>query len=436
MEGSKYTRGKLLKIAGGATAAVTFGGLGGVAHGRIFKPTGPASRRATKIVLGVGAWSKDSHRKVLDQLGFTKKTGIEVEIKVRPGDPAGFITQMTSAIQAGTTPYDVIDFEDEAATTFSRARWLLPLNGVVSKGFWADWPKGMIDLTNLWDRYDGELFRIHHNFEAQYFWYRKDWFDMKGAKAHKNWADVAKLGKVFTDQGKKVWATEDGLQTGTAFLQVYLGYLTRQAGGDPFKVDDKYQEALEYLHDLMYKHKALNPASLQKNYDAQNADYVADRVAFMRQWPFFYDVVRTSGKKGWFKPSKAVIELPPIGPGGKKVSTYAAGWGYGVPKTTKQKAAAMELVEFLVATENAGKMAKIDTWYLSARKSVLAAKGNEGMAPFLKKYTKAGVITTRPFHPKFVEAWDAISRPAAGFLTNQMSIEKAMKEARKAIAKV
>jgi ABC-type glycerol-3-phosphate transport system substrate-binding protein len=433
----EFSRGQFLKVAGGATAAVTFGGLGFVAQGcGGDEPTGTVSQKGAKIVIGVGSWAKDSIRKVLDQLEFTKKTGIEVQVKVRPGDPAGFITQMTSAIQAGTTPYDVIDFEDEAATTFSLAGWLHPLNDLVGSDFWDDWPQTMIDLTDVWDRHEGELFRIHHNFEACYWWYRKDWFDEKGVEVPRTWEDVTKLGEVFTDKAKGVWASEEGAETGTAFFQVYLGWLTRQAGGDPFEVDDKYQEALEYAHDLMYKHNVLNPASLQKNYDAQNADYLADRVAFMRQWPFFYDVVRNNSEPGWFEEPKAVIDFPPVGRGGEQVSTYAAGWGFGVPNTTKNKEAALELVKFLVATENAGEMAKIDTWYLSARTSVLDAIGDAGMAPFLKQYSDAGVITTRPHHPKFVEAWDAISRPAAAFLTNQIKIDAAMTQAREAIARV
>jgi multiple sugar transport system substrate-binding protein len=427
------SRRKLLKLAGAAGAGLAVGGVGGTtAKAGVYRRTGPAA--TTRVTIGVGSWARESMKKVLADLQFTKKTGIQVEVKVRPGDANAMITQMTSAIQAGTTPYDVIDFEDEVATTLSRARWLLPLNDLVNTRFWADWPKPMIDLTNVWDRFDGELFRIHHNYEACYWWYRKDWFDREGVKVPKTWADVTKLGSVFTDPGRKIYASEDGLKTGTAFFQVYLAWLTRQAGGQPFGVGPRYQEALEYAHDLLYKHKVLNPASLQKDYDAQNADYTADRVAFMRQWPFFYDVVRANKK--WFKPAKAVVAFPPVGPGGKKVSTYAAGWGYGIPETTKNKEAALELVKFLVATENAGKMAQIDTWYLSARKSVLAAAGNKGMAPFLKQYSQAGVITTRPFHPKFVQAWDAIGRPAAAFLTNQIKIEEAMKRARDAIKKV
>ena len=98
----------------------------------------------------------------------------------------------------------------------------------------------------------------------------------------------AALGKVFTDEQKGTWASVDGLIKG-AFLNVYLAWITLQAGGSPFDVGPEYGTALQYIHDLMYKDKVLNPASMQKDYNQQNADYLGDRVAFMRQWPFFYD---------------------------------------------------------------------------------------------------------------------------------------------------
>jgi ABC-type glycerol-3-phosphate transport system substrate-binding protein len=113
------------------------------------------------------------------------------------------------------------------------------------------------------------------------WWYRKDWFDEKGIAVPQTWEEVKTMGEAFTDEAAGVWATEDGLIKG-AFLNVYLAWVTLQAGGNPFDVGDPYKMALEYTYDLMYTQKALNPASLQKDYNQQNGDYIADKVAFMR----------------------------------------------------------------------------------------------------------------------------------------------------------
>jgi ABC-type glycerol-3-phosphate transport system substrate-binding protein len=402
--------------------AATGAGLAGAMVGRA-----PHVKAQTSITIGVGNWAVDSMTEVLETLDFTGQTGIEVEVATRPGTPNEFITQMAGAIQAGNSPYDVIDFEDEIASTFSRAGWLLGLDDIIPADFYDDYPPQMVEMAELWDTYNGETFRIHHNYEANYWFYRKDIFDERGLEAPTTWEEVAALGEEFTDEAAGIWASGDGLAKG-AFLNVYVAYITRQAGGDPFQTDEAYREGLQYIYDLMHGDQVLNPASLQKDYDAINQDYTADRIFFMRQWPFFYDVARAA--TDWYEEGKAEIALPPVGPAGIEGASYAAGWGFGIPRTAPNVDAAKELVSFLVDIENAGRMAQIDTWYLSARNSVLEVAGEDGIAPYLKMYSDAGAIATRPFHEKFVEAVAAVEDAASSYLSDQISLDDAVEQTR------
>jgi trehalose/maltose transport system substrate-binding protein len=123
-----------------------------------------------------------------------------------------------------------------------------------------------------------------------------------------------------------------------------------------------------------------------------------------------------------------VVTLPPTGPAGAPTSTYAAGWGYGVPKTTKNPEAAKTLVEFLADTKNAAPMALTNTWYLNSRKSVLEAVGDKGTAAYLKLYTDAGVIGTRPFTEHFVEGVAVVEDAASAYLSDQISLDDAVEQ--------
>ena len=379
-----------------------------------------------EIVIAVGAWALDSHNELIDKLGF-KDSGYTVNVQVQPsGDE--LTASLTAGIASGASPYDVLDFEDGMAITYSRAGFFQPLDDLLPGDFWDDFPQTLLDVTDLWDRHEGNTFRIHHNFEAQYCWYRKDWFDAEGIQPPTTWEEKAALSEVFTDEANGVWAVEEGLQV----LSVYQGYLTRQAGGNYFDVGEEWATALQYLHDLIYVHKAMSPAALQKNYDQQNADFTSDKVAYMRQWPFFYDVARA--KTDWFAEEKAAVTMPPVGPGGKAGSTYAAGWGYGILKSAPNPAGAQELLKFLVSKENAGQMALIDTWYLSNRTSVLEAVGDTGMAKHLKEYTDAGIIGNRPFHPKFSEASTKLDEIASAYLTQQIDLDTCLQQGKDAMA--
>lgn len=238
------------------------------------------------------------------------------------------------------------------------------------------------------------------------------------------------MGAEFTDGANGVWATEDGLIKG-AFLNVYLSWITLQAGGNPFDVGPEYEQALQYVYDLMHTHNTLNPASLQKDYNQQNGDYVADRVAFMRQWPFFGDFVRSEDNAEWFSEDKVAVALPPVGPGGPGNSTYAAAWGFGIVRTSPNLEEAKELLPFLVSNEVAIEAMKVGFWFLNPRYSVIAeAPKDNWLVQQMQMYQDAGVIGLRPFHPRFVEALTVIEDTAAAYLTDQITLEESLQQAR------
>lgn len=424
MAGNRLSRRNFLKLTGATAAAAATGSL--PKRSALAFPN--IKRRRAALKIGVGGWATESIAALLEQLEFTKQTGIEVEVLTRPGSPPEMMTQMASAVQAGTSPYDVIDLEDDLVITMSRAGWLQGLDGLLAPDFWDDWPEPLQAMVEVWDRYEGETIRLHHNYEACYWFYRKDWFDEKGVAVPTTWEEVAALGEVFTDEGQGVWATADGLASG-GYLNVYLAWITLQAGGNYFDVGDEFRTALQYIYDLMYTHKALNPASLQKDYDQLNADYTADRVAFMRQWPYTLGVAQAA--TDWYAEGKAEIALPPVGPAGMANATYAAGWGWVIPKTTGMSEEAQELVKFMVEKDNAVKMAEYDAWYLNARHSILDAVGeNKGIPAALKMYSDAGAIGTRPFHEKYSEAYTILEESASAYLTKQISLDEAMNQAK------
>lgn len=378
---------------------------------------------AAKITVGVGGWAVEDLQRALVELEFTKKTGIEVEVVTRPGSPPEFLSQMTSAFMAGTTPYDVIDIEDDVAISFSQAGWLEPLDSLFDGAFWADWPADMLGMVDVWHRHEGVLFRVPHNFEAQYFFYRQDLFNAAGLTAPGTWDEMVEAGRKLTTGNR--WGISDGLAKG-AYLGVYLGYMTKQAGGNVYDFDDSLRTALQFIHDMMYQHRVFPVAALNKDYDALNVDYMNDRVAMMRQWPFFFDVSRANAE--WFAEEKVAIALPPAGPASRE--TYAAAWGWSIPATSRNKEAAKTFIQFMSSVENAPKLAQMSVWYLNTRRSVLDAMGDAGLAKYLRMYSAAGVIGTRPFHPRFLEATAVVEDLASAYLTDQISLDDVIQRGR------
>ena len=397
----------------------------------------PAAGGARKVNVAVGGWAEQNMKDLLAQTDFTKNTGIDVQVVLRTDTKETELTRLASAVQSGTSPYDVIDFEDELTTTLSQAGYVIGLDDLLPADLWDDFSPEMINYSKTWSTYKGETFRVIHNWEMPYWWYRKDWFDAKGVAVPKTWDDVKALGKVFTDEGKGVWASEDGLIKG-AFLNVYLAWVTLQAGGNPFEVGDPYKQALQYTYDLMYTGKALNPGFAAEGLQP------AERRLYRRQGRLHAPValLRRCGpqrRQQGLVHRRQGDRRPAAGRTGRQGGFHLPGWlglrhRQDVPQSrTKPRSCSSSSI----AKDTAVTAMKIGFWFLNARKSVLAAAPQDNwLVKQLKMYTDAGVIGVRPFHPRFVEALTMLEDTAAAYLTKQISLEESMDQAKDQLAKL
>jgi ABC-type glycerol-3-phosphate transport system substrate-binding protein len=177
----------------------------------------PAVVGNRKVRVAVGGWAEQNMKDLLATTDFTKKTGIDVEVVLRTDTKETELTRFASAVQSNDSPYDVIDFEDELTTTLSQANYVIGLDDLLPADFWDDFSPGMKAYSDVWSVYEGETFRVIHNWEMPYWWYRKDWFDEKGIAVPTTWDEVRPLGQVFTDEGQGVWASADGLIKGFGY---------------------------------------------------------------------------------------------------------------------------------------------------------------------------------------------------------------------------
>ena len=149
-----------------------------------------------------------------------------------------------------------------------------------------------------------------------------------------------------------------------------------------------------------------------------------------------YDVCHSTMNAPWFKEEKAMVALPPVGPGGKATSTYTASWGFGLVKTAPNLDAAKEVMKFLISPKTAAEMARTSYWYVSARKSVLATVGDQGIAKLMKMYSDAGVVGIRPYHPRFFEAITILEDTATAFLTDKIKLDESLSQAKSRLAQL
>lgn len=423
---STLTRRQFLQLAGTAALAATAAAC--VPAVTATPTTAPAvvSGGGKTVTLAIQAFAHDALKPIIAE--WEAKSGYKVQLESGPTTGQEMMTKYAPAFQSGTSPVDVVSVDDVSGPAFSRAGWLEPLDTIIPADTWADYPESFLPPPDKdpFHSYEGKRYRVPHEFAVGYFWYRKDWFDEKKVAVPKTWDEVVQVGKAFTTD--TVFGTTEGMKKpGLTF--VYVAYLAAQAGGDVFKFDEGTGQALQYIYDMIYTHKIMSDTVLTQDYTQQNDLYMKDRVAFMRQWPYFWSVARDN--KEWYKDGRADIALPPAGPAGAK--SWWGGWGFSLPKFAPNMDAAKDLIAFITNNKNAPILAQGQSWFVMPRKSILAVM-KEGLPTYMQLYSDNNALVPRPYHPKQADAETVVDDIAQVFLTKQASLADALKQGKDRIA--
>jgi multiple sugar transport system substrate-binding protein len=371
------------------------------------------------ITYAVQAFAHDAIRPIIDD--FTAETGIEVVLESGPATGQDLLTQLVPAFSSGSSPYDVIDADDPAGAALVAGGWLAPLPEDVYGEYLADLSPGMADGHEQWNVADGEHYRLYHTWDIGYTWVNEALLAEKGLSAPTTWDQLETVGAELKKDDIYVFA-DAASKPGLTF--VYLAYLAAQAGGDLYAFDEGTREAWEFAKRLIDEGYFPQDA-VTWTYDQSNAAFMADKVATMRQWPFFADVSKAN--TDWYAEDKAVITAPPAGPGGAK--TWAGGWGMSIPKAAEHPAEAAAFVTYMNSPEVAVRLAQASSFFTTARTSVLdEMAGTSELVAAMKQYADGDHVAARPFHPQAAQAEVIIDEVGQAYLTGQIDLDTAMKQ--------
>lgn len=433
---SRINRRDFLKLLGTTALAATAGGVISSCSPAT-TPIATATAAATKapavvagsgktVVLAIQAFAHDALKPVIAD--WEAKSGYKVTLDSGPATGQEMMTKYAPAFQSGASPVDVFSVDDVSGPTFARAGWLEPLDTIIPADTWSDYPTSFLPPVDKdpFHSFDGKRYRVPHEFAVGYFWYRKDLFEAKNVSVPKTWDEAVQVGKEFSS-GDVYGLTEGMKKPGLTF--VYIAHLAAAAGGNVFDFDEGTAQALQYCYDMIYTHKIMSENVLTQDYTQQNDLYMKDKAVMMRQWPYFWDVGR--GNKDWYKDGRAEIALHPAGPAG--IKTWNGGWGFSLPKFSKEADAAKDLIAFITNNANAPTLAKGQSWFVMPRKSILAVM-KDGLVPFMKMYTDNDALVPRPYNPKQSDAEVVVDDIAQLFLTKQSTLAEALKQGKERIA--
>jgi trehalose/maltose transport system substrate-binding protein len=410
------SRRDFLKLVGTSVVAASASG--------VLQACGGAEK--VTLTLAIQAFAHDAMKPVIE--AWEAKTGHTVVLESGPTTGQEMMTKYAPAFQSETSPVDVLSLDDVSGPAFSRAGWLEPLDDVIPAETWGDFPPSFLPPVDEdpFHSYEGKRYRVPHEFAVGYFWHRTDWFEDQNIEVPATWDEFVEVGKHFTSGD--VWGTTEGMKK-PALTFVYIAYLAASAGGKVFDFDEGTAVALQYAYDMLYTHKIMSETVLTQDYTQQNDLYMKDRVAMMRQWPYFWGVSRDN--TDWYAEGKADITLPPAGPAGAK--SWWGGWGFSLPKFSEKMDAAKDLIAWVSNNENAPILAEGQSWFVMPRTSILdVMKG--GLVPYMGLYSESNALVPRPYHPKQADAETIVDDVSQLYLTKQLSLNEALQQGKDLMA--
>jgi|GEM_PF-825594 len=366
--------------------------------------------------------SNDSFKTVVTK--FTEETGIGVNYEIAPGDYLTWQQMMTTRLASSDTSVDAFHCDDFQAAIYGSAGWLLDLDAVVKSNNidLNDWPQTLLKDVSSWG---GKLYRLPWGNDTEIFFYRTDFFKEAGVEPPKTWDELIEVGKALTT-ADRYGILLAGKNNGV--LGNDIQHWTNQAGGAINALDtDGSKQALQFYKDLYAVHKIAPAGTPQEDYTSGFQGWLSNKYAMWWCWDGFYGAMRTN--KDFWKEQVSAF-LPPKGPLNNQTTTGC--WGWSISAFSEKKEMASQWLAFTARPEIMklqilrGRVpARISLW------SDKEVQDQAPSAPFLELLAKSGTdaVKARPVTPSIQEIYDAAEQNVHSYLTDQVDLDTAVKNA-------
>jgi trehalose/maltose transport system substrate-binding protein len=324
---------------------------------------------------------------------FTKDTGIKISVVPHPAASDASYAQLARAFSSKSSSIDVAMLDVNWPGAF--APYLVDLKPKLGKQM-----KQHIKSIVANGTVGGKLVSAPWFSDYGILYYRTDLLKKYGYSGPpKTWSDLFKMAKKIQDGERKSNSNFAGFVfQGNAYEGLTCNALewVASVGGGNFvdggKVTIDNAKARTILDAVRAQIGKTTPQGVT-TYQEDQTEHAFDSgdAAFARNWPYQYGIGATAGSKVKGKFSVTVL---PHGSAGHSVGTIG-GWGLGVSKFSKHKAAATEFVRYMTSA-GVEKFDAISNSNVPTIVSVAKDKAVVRVNPYLKPAIANVPRVTRP----------------------------------------
>ena len=347
----------------------------------------------------------------------------QVELVELPAEQDGQRETLVQSLQAGGTDYDVFALDVTDTAQFAANGWLEPIEG-----------EGAPDLSGLLDApvesatYNGTVFAVPQNTNAQLLYYRTDlvdqapttWDELKEACSAAEEADVDCLDLQLSQyEGLSVAATQ--------FMQGWGGTVVGEDGTTPTLDDPNSVEGFTALVDG-YKDDTIAKRSDSFTEEETAQAFLAGETLFSYNWPYMYDSAKTEDTST----VKDNFDVAPIvGKDGAGASTLG-GYNDAINVNSPNKGTAKDFLSFVISEEVQSGFA--DQSFPPVLASIYDDESLQDKYPYMEALkTALDSAVPRPVTPYYPEVSKAIQDNTWAAIKDQAPVDEALKNMTDAI---
>jgi ABC-type glycerol-3-phosphate transport system substrate-binding protein len=415
-----------------ATAAAT-----AAADAAIPTPTtAPAAADAVKnlTMLSHSSTQTESYRRMGEV--FTKNTGVTLDIIECPYNDLQ--PKMMTELLAGTGTYDVLPITN--SMLYPAGDYLEDITDLFTDELKADIsPAAIESATDL----KGVLKAMPLISSMPGNFYRTDIYEEKGVKPPTTWDEFLEVAKATTIEAQgdtpKIWGTLIEASAKATQPAVKLVGWFYQNGGAIQDADkkpcfnlDQNVEALQFVVDLIQKHKVAPVESSEMTYEDVHNMFMQGRGAGAINWQYMVSLANTSDQST----VKGKFAAAPV-PAGKAKGVNIDFWVIAIPKDSKKKDVARQYVDLLISKEGQQDMLKSEG--LVSRVSAMDPNDPavKEINPFIDAWNEQMKwATAQPKWEKLADAFLRLSVAMNNAVTGTMTPKEALDQCQQEVAQM
>lgn len=339
--------------AGGEAPAATSAGAAPAAASAA--PAESAAAPATAAAGGSGAsgktvsllWSDIERRRAPLIEAFEKKTGIKVNQTIVEYNAR--LDKINTAVNGGGG-FDVVQMDTIWTAQFAQAGWVDDLTDRITDAIKKDVPESSISAVRI----NGKIYGMPLFNSAKHLFYNEKLLKDAGINKPPTTLDeFVEQAKATTKNGN--WGSIWSWKQSEALICDWIALMFTKKGAQVLDNSGKAvfntmggTEALQWMVDLLYKHKIADPASLESDENAVMKALETGKYALTYNWEGTLPEANDP-QKSKAAPNVRIALLP--GSAEVKSSSINGSEGWAILKSSQNKDAAWELLQYMASPE-------------------------------------------------------------------------------------